>query len=63
MSPDRSAVVARIEAALADPVFFWEVLAALEDQSYRTVLEGWSDVRERHALERDDHGRYRLAAR
>jgi hypothetical protein len=33
-------------------------LDATRDQKYRAVLLAWSDIRTRHALERDEHGRY-----
>ncbi len=57
-----SANAARITELLKNPVFFWEVIDALKDQSYRAVLVAWSEVRERHALDRDELGRYWLAA-
>ena len=52
-------LVTRLEALLADWVFFHEVIEACSDQTYREILRAWSDVRERHALERDAQGRYR----
>lgn len=56
----RSDLAGRIVQLLAEPVFFWQVLDALQDQPYRAILRAWSDVRERHPLDRDEHGRYRL---
>ena len=35
-----------------------DILDATRDQKYRAVLLAWSDIRTRHALERDEHGRY-----
>lgn len=55
------ALVGRLEALLADWVFFHEVLSACADKPYREVLRAWSDLRERHALTRDEAGRYKRA--
>jgi hypothetical protein len=55
-------VVRRIEELLQRPVFFFEILEALSDISYRGVLTAWSEVRMCHDLVRDEHGRYRLHA-
>jgi hypothetical protein len=52
------ALVRRIEECLREPVYFRDILDATRDQKYRAVLLAWSDIRERHALERDEHGRY-----
>jgi len=51
-------VVARVLNALQKPIYFFELLAELEDVPYRTILSAWSEVRETTALERDVHGRY-----
>jgi DNA-binding transcriptional ArsR family regulator len=60
-SPQASPLVARLEELLGGgPVFFHEVLEAMGDQSYRSVLNAWSDLREAQALDRDERGRYRL---
>jgi hypothetical protein len=52
------ALVKRIEERLRQPVYFREILDVTRDQKYRAVLLAWSDIRMRHALERDEHGRY-----
>lgn len=52
------ALVKRIEECLRQPTYFRDILDATRDQKYRAVLLAWSDVRTRHALERDEHGRY-----
>ena len=52
------ALVQRIEACLRAPVYFRDILDATRDQKYRAVLQAWSDIRTRHALERDEYGRY-----
>ena len=51
-------LVARIEAALAEPIYFRDVVAKLGDAPWRDVLKAWGDVRERLQLDRDEHGRY-----
>jgi hypothetical protein len=56
-------VVERIENCLRQPVYFRDILDALRDQPYRAVLQAWSEIRMRHALERDDFGRYSLPKR
>jgi hypothetical protein len=48
------ALVKRIEASLREPVYFRDILDATRDHKYRAVLLAWSDIRTRHALERDD---------
>ena len=53
-------LVAKIEALLARPVYFKEVLDCGAAFAYREILMAWSDVRERHALQRDEFGRYLL---
>lgn len=58
-APDE--VVARVHNALQKPIYFFELLAELEDVPYRAILRAWSDVRETTALERDVHGRYWLS--
>ncbi len=55
-----SALAAEIEALLRRPVFFRDVLAALRAHPYRVILRAWSDIRTRHALARDEFGRYWL---
>ena len=56
------ALVRRIEECLREPVYFRDILDATRDQNYRAVLLAWSEIRTRHALERDEHGRYWRAA-
>ena len=52
----------RIAALLAArPLTFYELLRELPDVEYRAILQAWGALRERHALARDDHGRYLLA--
>ena len=53
-------LVAKIEALLASPVYFKEVLDCGAAFAYRDILVAWSDVRERCALQRDEFGRYFL---
>jgi len=55
--PSEPALVQRIEC-LREPVYFRDILEATRDQKYRTVLFAWSDIRLRHALERDEYGRH-----
>jgi hypothetical protein len=52
------ALVQKIEQCLREPVYFRDILDATRDQKYRAVLLAWSDIRTRHALERDEYGRY-----
>jgi len=54
-------LVRRIEEVLAEPVYFREVLDATQSFRYRDILVAWSEVRRRHALLRDERGRYQLA--
>lgn len=57
------ALAQRIERFLAEgDRFFVEVVALTEEGRYRDVLRAWGLVRERCRLERDEEGRYRLAA-
>lgn len=56
-----SRVADSIRRLLGDPVYFWEILSALKDTPYRSVLNAWSDIRETSQLERDIHGRYWLS--
>jgi hypothetical protein len=53
-------LVRRIEEVLAEPAYFREVLDATATHRYRDVLSAWSEVRRRHALQRDERGRYCL---
>ncbi len=49
----------RIQALLAErPVSVYELLRALPDEDYRTILQAWGDVRTQVALVPDVHGRY-----
>ncbi len=52
-----------IEEMLAGPVFFRDVLARLEGESYRAVLRAWAAIREARELGRDEFGRYMFAHR
>ncbi len=57
MSDD--AVAARMTALLGErPRSFYEVVRALDDVDYRTILRAWGLLRERRALGRDAHGLY-----
>jgi hypothetical protein len=55
-----AALVAKIEGLLRQPVYFRDVLAALSSEPYRAILRAWSEIRTRHALARDEFGRYWL---
>jgi hypothetical protein len=55
-----AALVAEIEGLLRKPVYFRDVLAAVAHHPYRAILRAWSDIRTRHALSRDEFGRYWL---
>ena len=57
------ALVKRIEECLREPVYFRDILDATREENYRAVLLAWSDIRSRHALERDEFGRYWRAER
>jgi hypothetical protein len=59
--------VERLARAIADtlrarPVFFIDLVREHRALPYRTLLLAWGLVRERHALDRTDDGRYRLGA-
>jgi hypothetical protein len=54
----REDLVGKIEALLADPAFFKDVLDLCMDAPYRDVLIAWSALREKHELMRDEFGRY-----
>ncbi|HKS84738.1 MAG TPA: hypothetical protein VJR71_04610 [Pseudolabrys sp.] len=60
MASADAALVAKIEGLLRQPVFFRDVLAATRNQPYRAILTAWSEIRTRHALTRDEFGRYWL---
>jgi hypothetical protein len=52
-------VTERIAALLRErPRTFYELLRALDDVEYRTILQSWGALRERRALGRDEHGNY-----
>ena len=54
-------VALELAAALRErPWFFAELLRKYSRVDYRTFLLGWSELRTRHPLERDEEGRYRL---
>jgi len=42
----------------ARPRTFYELLRALDDVEYRTILKAWGARRERHRLGRGPHGVY-----
>ena len=44
----------------AKPVFFMDLVRAHREAPYRTLLLAWGQVRDRHALSRDDEGHYFL---
>lgn len=54
------ALVAQIEERLREPVYFRDLVLLARRHPYRELLRAWSDIRERHALARDEHGRYWL---
>lgn len=60
MTEPASALAARILTLLQAPVYFWQVIDALPDATYRAIIQAWGEVREHHALDRDEHGRYWL---
>jgi hypothetical protein len=61
MMPEADAgLVAKIVGLLRQPVFFRDVLVAARDQPYPAILRAWSEIRMRHALARDEFGRYWL---
>jgi hypothetical protein len=47
-----------IENCLRKPVYFREIIDATKQYRYRMVLQAWSEIRSRRALERDEYGRY-----
>ena len=53
-------LVAKIEALLARPAYFKEVLDCGAAFANREILRAWSDTRERRSLQRDKFGRYLL---
>ena len=60
MITDAAAVAERMARLLAErPRTFYELLRELPDVDYRTILIAWGSLRERRALGRDDHGRYK----
>jgi hypothetical protein len=54
-------LVRRLTERLREPAYFSDLLRATRDRPYRAVLLAWSEIRSRHHLERDEHGRYWLA--
>ena len=42
------------------PTLFYDLLVEFADAEYRDLLRAWGRVRERIALERDEHGHYLL---
>ena len=42
------------------PALFYDLLVEFADAEYRDLLRAWGRVRERIALERDEHGHYLL---
>lgn len=58
---EASALAERIAGLLRErPRTFYEVVRAVEDAEYRTLLQAWGLLRERRALGRDPHGLYLL---
>ncbi len=55
-----SPLASRLEELLKEPTYFWQVIAALSDQTYRTTLVAWAELRENRELDRDEFGRYWL---
>ena len=47
----------------ARPRTFYELVRELPDVEYRTILQAWGALRERHALGRDAHGHYLIRAK
>ena len=50
-------IIARLGAR---PALFYDLLVEFADAEYRDLLRAWGRVRERIALERDEHGHYLL---
>jgi hypothetical protein len=60
---DAGTVAERMAALLrAQPRSFYDLLRALPDVEYRTILQAWGALRERRALGRDEHGNYLIRA-
>jgi hypothetical protein len=60
---DVAPVTERIVSLLGErPRTFYELLRALDDVEYRTILQAWGALRERRRLGRDDHGLYLIRA-
>jgi len=58
------ALADRMAALLGErPRTFYELLRELGDVEYRTILQAWGALRERHAVGRDAHGRYLIRAK
>lgn len=51
-------LVQSIEQALKTPVYFRDILSSHARWPYRSILRAWSEVREKHELQRDEFGRY-----
>ena len=51
-----------VERLGSRPALFYDLLVDFADAEYRDLLRAWGLVRERHALERDEHGHYLLPA-
>jgi hypothetical protein len=49
-----------VERLRARPALFYDLLVEFSDAEYRDLLRAWGRVRERIALERDEHGHYLL---
>jgi hypothetical protein len=49
-----------VERLGARPALFYDLLVEFADAEYRDLLRAWGRVRERIALERDEHGHYLL---
>jgi hypothetical protein len=49
-----------VERLGAGPASFYDLLVQFADAEYRDLLRAWGQVRERRALERDEHGNYLL---
>lgn len=47
----------------ARPRTFYDLLRALEDAEYRTILQAWGRLRESRRLTRDEEGHYLLRER
>ncbi len=49
-----------VERLGAGPASFYDLLGHFANAEYRDLLRAWGQVRERIALERDEHGNYLL---